>query len=99
MTEVSQSMRKRGAIVAAAGIFLLSISQASLIDPSGCRSAPEASSTADDATGRPSSSGNTYRLSRACASLESQPQRPRAVEPKFPDAVEIAGDGPQFLSK
>jgi hypothetical protein len=51
MTEVSQSMRKRGAIVAAAGIFLLSISQASLIDPSGCRSAPEASSTADDATG------------------------------------------------
>ena len=98
MTDISHSMHMRGAIVAAGGIFIGALCQASLIDSSRCLPASPVFSTADDAATSPLPSWKTDPLNRACASPENRPQRPRAVEPKF-QAMEIAGDGPQLLVK
>jgi len=90
MTDILHSTRMRGAIVAAAGIFIGALCQASLIDSSRRLPASPVFRTADDATRPQLSTWKTDQASRACASLANQPQRPRAVEPEFPNAVEIA---------
>jgi len=100
MNVVPREMRRRSGIVAVLGIFLVTITEASLIDPSRCRPASQNLSVAatanrdlsagDDATRRLLSSRNTDGLRRACAAMDSL-QRPRAVEPEFLNAVEIAG--------
>jgi hypothetical protein len=90
MTDISRSMRMRGAIVAALGIFIGVLCQACLIDSSRRLPASTVFTTADDATRPQLSTWKTGQASRACASLANQPQRPRAVEPEFPNGVEIA---------
>ena len=91
MTDISQSMRIRGAIVAAAGIFIGALCQASLMNSARCPRASPGFRTADDATRPQLSSRNIDGLTRACAALDSRLRRPHAVEPKFLHAVEIAG--------
>ncbi len=98
MTEISHSMHMRGAIVAAAGIFIGALCQASLIDPSRRLPASPVFRTADDATRPQLSTWKTDQASLACASLANQPQRPRPVEPEFLNAVEIAAAIPVKLT-
>jgi hypothetical protein len=90
MTHISHSTHMRGAIVAAAGIFVGALCQASLTDSSRRLAASQVFRTADDATTPQLSTWKPERASQPCASLAKQPQRSRAVDPKFPNAVEIA---------
>ena len=90
MTHISHSTHMRGAIVAAAGIFVGALCQASLTDSSQRLAASQVFRTADDPTRPQLSTWKPDQASQACASLARQPQRPRAAEPKFPNAVEIA---------
>lgn len=97
MTDISHSIRARGAIVAAAGIFTGALWQASLINSSRRPCAPSVLRTANDATSPQLSTWRTNGLSQACASPANQPQRPRAVGREIPKAIDIAGAGLQFL--
>jgi hypothetical protein len=102
MTDVSRQVLERGGIVAAAGIFIGTVCQASLTDLSQCRPASDAADLSvavsassrfgatDDATRRSLPSQDSG-VRQACASSDSRPQRPRVVEPNFLNAVEIAG--------
>jgi len=94
MTDVSKQMLMRGGIVAAVGILIGTICQASLTDPSQCRPASGAdlsvtvSTTAGygDGTRRSLSNRDSDGVKQACPL-----QRARVVEPDFLHAVEIAG--------
>jgi hypothetical protein len=96
MTEVSKQLLKRGGIVAAAGILIGTVCQASLRDPSQCRPSDAALSAAVTAS---AGYGDAPLLSnrvsdgvrQACASSDTRPQRARVVKPEFLHAVQIAG--------
>jgi len=99
MTDVSKQMLMRGGIVAAVGILIGTICQASLTDPSQCRPASGAdlsvtvSTTAGygDGTRRSLSNRDSDGVRQACPISDSRLQRARVVEPDFMHAVEIAG--------
>lgn len=95
MTDVSKQMALRGGIVAAAGVLIGTICQASLTDPGQCRPASNTSlavisSEAPRDGARPLS---IDERGRACASSYARLQRARVAEPEFlhVDVVEIAG--------
>ncbi len=90
MTHIPYSTHMRGAIVAAAGIFVGALCQASLTDSSQRLAASQVLGTAVDPARPQFSAWKPDQVSQACASLARQPQRPRAAEPKFPSALEIA---------
>jgi hypothetical protein len=85
MTNMSHSAHVRGAVVAAAGIIVGALCQASLIDSTQRLPA----SPANDATRPRLSTWKTERTSQACASLGNEAQRSRAVERECP-IIEIA---------
>jgi hypothetical protein len=99
MTDVSKQMLMRGGIVAAAGIFIGTICQASLTDRPQCRPASDAglsvaasaSAGYGDAT-RPSlSNRDSYGVRQACAPSDSRPRHAAVVESDVSRVVEIAG--------
>jgi hypothetical protein len=96
MTEVSKQMLMRGGIVAATGILVGTICQASLRDPSQHRPALDADFTiaasatvgygaSDEATRKAISNWRSYGDAQARASSNSRPNLARVVE------LEIAG--------
>jgi hypothetical protein len=96
MTEVSNQLFKRGGIVAAVGILIGTVCQASLRDPSQDRPAPDADfqvaasasvglSASDEATRNSSSNWDSDGVRQARASSDSRPERARVVE------LEISG--------
>jgi hypothetical protein len=95
MTDVSKQRLMRGGIVAAAGILIGTICQASLTDPSQCRPASNAglsvvSGGYGDATRGSLSNRDPDGVRRACGSSDGRPQRARVVEPEFFHGVQIA---------
>jgi hypothetical protein len=99
MTDISKQMLMRSGIVAAAGILIGTICQASLTDPSQCRPASDANLSAAesasagyaDATRRSLSDRDSDGARQACAASNGRPQRALVVEPDFLHALEIAG--------
>jgi hypothetical protein len=94
MTDVSKQMLMRGGIVAAAGILIGTICQASLTDPSQCR--PESNSGLSVGVSASVGYGNKTRrdsdgVRQACASSDSRRQGARVVELDFLPVVAIAG--------
>lgn len=103
MTEVSKQMLMRGGIVAAAGILVGTICQASLRDPSQDRPAPDADfsvaasasvgyGASDEATRNAISNWRSDGDTQARASSNSRPERARVVE------LEIAGGAARSTS-
>jgi hypothetical protein len=86
MTDVSNQPLMRAGIVAAAGILIGTICQASLTDTSQCRPAFDAGRSAAVSGAR-----------QACAASDSRQQPVRVAEPEFMHVVEIAG-GPRSAS-
>jgi|HubBroStandDraft_1064217.scaffolds.fasta_scaffold504131_1 hypothetical protein len=92
MTEISKQLFTRSGLVAAVGILIGTVCQASLRDPSQDRPAPDAdfSVAASDSVGRSSASDAATRnslsdwrsggVSQARASSDSRPERARVVE-------------------
>jgi hypothetical protein len=76
MTNVSRQMHQRGLLVAAVGVFLGILSQASLTD-----TAVSAYSSAKRPAGD---------LNQTCAAPADQPQSPRRVAPASSQVIEIA---------
>ena len=103
MNSVPRQFQKRGVIVAAGGIFLGIVSQASLVDVSRCRApsrlpadlglssiAKPSDSEPGHATAHPISSQNANDPRQICVDARSRPRHPRAVDPKTSHAVELA---------
>ena len=93
MNNVSRQMHQRGVVVAAVGIVLGAVSQASLIDGSRCRLQSLLPADHSAVAARPKSSAASGRLKQACAAEASRPRRPPAVGPMPSHAVEIAHFG------
>lgn len=99
MTEVSKPLLKRGGIVAAAGILIGTVCQASLRDVSPCRPSDPDLSGAISASAGYAVSYDAPLLSnresdgvrQACAASDSHPQRARVVEPDFVHAIVAGG--------
>ena len=91
MTDHSKQMLTCGAIVAAAGILVGTICQASLTDPSQCRPASNAALSAASVS---AAYGDAMRHSLAaggaCASSDNRSQSARVAEPEFVHVVQIA---------
>jgi hypothetical protein len=88
MYDVPPLMGRRGVTVAAAGIFIGALCQASLNDSSRCGPRPEVFTTTDDSAKCALSYQHCNAFRPVCV---YQPQRPRVVAPEFVHAVEIAG--------
>jgi hypothetical protein len=88
MNDVFRPMGRRGVTVAAAGICIGALCQASLNDPSRCGPASPVFTGTDD-------SPKCALLHPHCDGSRPvcvyQPQRPRVVAPEFLNGVEIAG--------
>jgi hypothetical protein len=84
MNNVSRRMQRRGIVVAALGILLGALSQASLTEAI-VSERPSAKLAGDQG--------------RACAAPSGQPQGPRRVAPALSNVVEIARFDVQTVSK
>jgi hypothetical protein len=85
MNNVSRRMQRRGIVVAALGILLGTLTQASLTE-----------ATVSERPGAKLLAGDQ---GRACAAPSGQPQRPRRVPPALTNVVEIARFDVQTVSK
>jgi|HubBroStandDraft_6_1064221.scaffolds.fasta_scaffold1149305_1 hypothetical protein len=79
MNNVSCQMNQRGVVVAAAGIVLGAVSQASLIDGSRCRLQTLLPAEHSTIAARPKSSAASGQLKQACAAEASRPRHPPAI--------------------
>jgi hypothetical protein len=103
MAEVSRQTLRRGGIMAATGIVILAIGQASLTDPSPCQpSFPPDAEFASTGSGLWVVSESYYaaELARSarnsddrriiCGASASRHERPRLVDPEFLRAPDVA---------
>jgi hypothetical protein len=103
MADLSRQARRRGGIMAAAGIVILAVGQASLTESSRCQpSSPPVTEFAPTGSALWVSSGLHYAAkparyarnsdnARTTCSVSALPeQRPRLVDPKFLRAPDVA---------
>ncbi len=89
MNNVSRRMQRRGIVVAALGILLGALSQASLTE----------ATVSERPSAKPAGDQGRGDQGRACAAPSGQPQGPRRVAPALSNVVEIARFDVQTVSK